>query len=426
MIIICEPQCKGFSHEKFNSGFIYGLRLAFPNEKIVFFTHRSHIRAIRNILVHDEIVIENIEYVSIRYGNPFSILGYPVYWHVLKSIFSFARKNGSDKVFFLSYSPMILFIIKKITQAHEYVNMKFTLVLHGGFEDVARGYDKPPVVKLVHTEIPKTSLYQRFRTNGIMGLVKKIFKNVVRSAAAPIRQYTEKRFQERDILLWRNSSNFKYIALAPHIKPNASKYMNMEELKVYDITLPTVFEKGKSDPQNDHIKFAVFGYGDSLTLYNVALLLSQKKLSRNYEIRIIGMDARGTDGFSNVTCPSPGRGLSREEMANYAADIDMFLILYGRERYRLSCSGSILEALSYRKPIIHFRNDCIEVFDTPQYPIGYTCEDLEGYVARLVDLIENYPSATSDLNKFRTNIDGLRAKYSISNSVEELRSSFTW
>ena len=59
MIIICEPQCKYLSHEKVNSGFIYGIRLAYPQEKLRFYADISHIEAIKKILIHDNIIIEN-------------------------------------------------------------------------------------------------------------------------------------------------------------------------------------------------------------------------------------------------------------------------------------------------------------------------------------------------------------------------------
>ena len=53
MIVVCEPQCKSISHEKVNSGFIYGLRLAYPLETIRLYADASHIKALKEILIHD-------------------------------------------------------------------------------------------------------------------------------------------------------------------------------------------------------------------------------------------------------------------------------------------------------------------------------------------------------------------------------------
>lgn len=58
MIIVCDPGCKGFCHENVNSGFIYGLRLAHPDETIRFYAEINHINAIINIFTHNKIIIE--------------------------------------------------------------------------------------------------------------------------------------------------------------------------------------------------------------------------------------------------------------------------------------------------------------------------------------------------------------------------------
>ena len=426
MIIICEPQCKGFSHEKFNSGFIYGLRLAFPEEKIIFFSHLSHIKAIQNILIHDNVVIGNIEYVPIRYGNPFSFTGIPMYYLVFSKVFSTALRMGTDKIFFLSYSPVILYVIKRLKQKSKFIKMKFTLVLHGGFESIAGMEQKPAGIALREKRIPNTSVLKRIGQARFGELFRKGVKILARSLNGPWKSVSERTFGEKEMLLWNHSSDFRYIALAPHVIENAAKYMDVNALNIYAVTLPTVFEKLMPQPENKYIRFAVFGYGDSLMLYNIAKILSGRSLKSNYEIRIIGMDSRGTEGFTRITCPSPGKGLDRADMKKYAQDIDVFLILYGQDRYRLSCSGSILESLSYSKPILHFRNDCINTFDTAQEPIGYTCSDLEEFVNKMQHMIENYGSYLPEFLKFRENIMKLRSKYSIENSSSEIKRSFTW
>ena len=79
MIIICEPTCRGVSHEKFNSGFIYGLSLAYPQETIRFYADITHIEAIKNILIHDKVIIDNIEYIPIKFRDLYSIRGMITY-----------------------------------------------------------------------------------------------------------------------------------------------------------------------------------------------------------------------------------------------------------------------------------------------------------------------------------------------------------
>jgi hypothetical protein len=225
---------------------------------------------------------------------------------------------------------------------------------------------------------------------------------------------------------WNHSSDYKYIVLSPHIVKNSSKYIDLHKFNFHTVILPTNFVKPAISSNNQYAKFATFGYGDSLVLHNIAFLLAQRKITRPYEIRIIGMDCRGADGFPNITCTSKGQVLSRVEMERQATDIDVFLILYDKARYRLSCSGSVLESLSMIKPIVHFDNDCINQFNTIENPIGFSCISLDEYVTKLVDIIENYDSYKTVFANFRENILKLRYDFAIDRSVPQIRESFTW
>ncbi len=105
-------------------------------------------------------------------------------------------------------------------------------------------------------------------------------------------------FYIKKILLWKHSSDFHYVVLSPHVIQNAAEYIDVKSLNFYGMVMPIVFARPTPQPRNEFVKFAVFGYGDSAMLYKVALLLSQKKMEKPYEIRVIGMDTRGTDWFS--------------------------------------------------------------------------------------------------------------------------------
>lgn len=443
MIIICEPQCKGISHEKFNSGYIYGLRLAYPQETIRFYADISHIHAIRNILHHDNVIIENIEFIPITYRDVkndkgiYSVTELLMYYLLFKKMLSDVIETGTDKIFFLSYTPPILYIIKKLKQKRKFQKMKFTFVLHGDFENIADGYDMPTGLPLPIKKLQGKSVFQHVRQMKFVDLIHKVPRFILIKVAGIMKQcmsifgmpwqfISARLFTTKKMLLWKHSTDFKYIANSPHIIANAEHYIDVKKLNMYAIVLPTVFAEPIPQPHNEYVKFATFGYGNSLMLHNVAFLLSHKKLKRTYEIRIIGMDSIGTEGFLNITCPSNGKVLDRSEMEKYAVDIDMFLILYDITRYRLGCSGTILESLSYMKPILHFNNDCINTFNTPENPIGICCDSLDEFVCKMVDIIENYETYIPEFQAYRENIVKLRTKYAIINSIPQLRDSFTW
>ena len=104
MIAICEPQCKGISHEKVNSGFIYGLRLAYPQEKIVFLADATHFQAIQNILENDKVLVDNYECRPIRFNadSAFSIAG------TIKYYLLFTKKIEFDKNGLMTETELIL------------------------------------------------------------------------------------------------------------------------------------------------------------------------------------------------------------------------------------------------------------------------------------------------------------------------------
>jgi hypothetical protein len=426
MIIICEPQCKGFSHEKVNSGFIYALRLAFPEEKLVFYADGTHIDSIQNILSNDKIIISNIEYRPIKFGTSFSWLGMLSYSILFRKMFKEAIHNETDKIFFLSFTAPILYVIKKIKREIEFKQMKFSFVLHGDFENIADPSDIKPQMQV---QLQKKSVSRRIKSIKLKEIPFKLLARVKYLPQKRIlkrRSAFSKKYAIKDIMLFEHSPDFRYLALSPYILTNAAKYINVVELNLHAINFPTVFAPISDQPENEYVKFAVFGYGNSAMLQRVLSCLANKKVEKNYEIRIIGMDNRGTEGFEKVTCPSPGKPLTRFEMEEYAEDIDIFLILYDEYRYRLSCSGSIIESLSYMKPIIHFENDCINYFNKTESSMGISCNSVEEYARIMEDIINNYQEYRIRFNEFRTNILQKRNMMSIENSAHHIRDYFTW
>jgi hypothetical protein len=111
MIVICDLLCKGMSHEKVNSGFLYGLRLAFPEEKIVFYADATHIASIKSILHHDQIAIDQIEYRPTHIRQHSSLFDVAGFYFGLKKLFTEIIGLGADKVFFLSFNTEALYAI---------------------------------------------------------------------------------------------------------------------------------------------------------------------------------------------------------------------------------------------------------------------------------------------------------------------------
>jgi hypothetical protein len=427
MIVVCEPQCKGFSHEKVNSGLLYSLRLTYPEDKLLFFAHSTHIDSIKEILRNDKVVIDNIQYVAIEFETSFNKAGIQLYTKLFVRIFTEALLAKNDKIFFLSFTGPILYLIKKLKHEKKFANMKFAFVLHGDFENVAN--DILPKASFQPLLANTKSISDRIRKIKFRDLPSKIFSRINHFF---LKRISESRVQFgrdypiKEMLLEEHSDDFRYIALSGHIVRNASRYLDVEKLNISTVSFPTVFSPVAPQPFNKHVKFAVFGYGNPGMLQKVLLRLEQKDLYKNYEIHIIGMDNSGTEEFKNIFCPSPGKPLTRVEMEEHAKEIDAFLILYEDNSYRLSCSGSIIESISYMKPILHFKNDCIEYFNTPDEPMGICCQTIDDYADEMKDIINNYESYRPQFARYRASIEKKRERMAIENATEQIRNSFTF
>ena len=234
----------------------------------------------------------------------------------------------------------------------------------------------------------------------------------------------KKIFRTKKMMMWKHSKQYKYISMSPHVTENAKKYLDVNYLDFHTIILPIIFAKPTLVPNNKYIKFAVFGYGDSAQMYKMLTLLSKRNVSNPYEIRIISMDSRGTEGFSNIRVLSHGKVLTRNEMKEATLDIDMFINLYDETRHKLGCSLSILESFSYLKPVLHLSNPGYNYFNKLNMPIGYKTNNLEDFVEKMFKIIQNYPKFKNELNIFRYNMLKYRKEYNIKNNLEKLRESF--
>lgn len=433
MIIVCEAQCKGISHEKVNSGFIFGLRLAYPKEKIIFFSEKLHYIELINIFKSNNISIGNIENIPISFdaSKSFSVGGLFKYYFLFKKIFDKLLSFKVNKIFFLSTNPVILFTIKKIKQQKKYKHICCTFVLHGELEDISNIDYKEPYSPVFEKKLMTLS-YREMIFKALKN-IDKIPGLIISRLTSPIdylySRYTlifKRIFRVKRMMMWLHSSYYKYISLSPHVTKNARKFIDTRYLNFQTIVMPIIYTKPSQVRFNKFIKFAVFGYGDSVQMNKMLFLLSRKMLSRSYEIRIISMDSRGTEGFKNISHVGHGGILTREEMEESVKDIDVFINLYNENRHKFGCSLSIFESLSYLKPVLHLSNPGYDYFNKISLPIGYKTNSLNEFVDKMSDMIENYSEYKGKLKFFRKNMLKCRQKYSIENNLGKLMKSFTF
>ena len=377
MIAICEPQCIGFAHEAINSAFVHGVRLAFPNEKIILYADQSHIDAIKRMFVINDIVIDNIEYrsINIRPLNYFTFSATFFSLILFRKLFSELARLGVKHLLLLSINSDGLYAIKML----KFKSISCSMALHGVFEWIAKGPYSP-------------------------------YKSIIH----------RKLFNFKRAIQWRHSNNFNYIALSPHVLFGANKYIDVAKYNISAIYLPFFFSTyKKTTKKNEFIRFATIGKGYPSKIKYIANALNKRNTQR-YEIKIIGNSINGVEGITNVNCVSPNKRLTRDEMVEHVKGVDVFLMLYDKDAYLLSCSGALFEAFAYVKPIIFLSNSCVNYFNSI-VNIGYECKDLDEVTTKMEFFINNFKQTNHELDIIRSNIIKLRNTIDIKNATTKLR-----
>jgi hypothetical protein len=402
MIVFCEPLIKGFGHEKVNSGFLTAYNKAFKGEPIMVFAHKTHIKAIDNILENDNIKLNDVHFNEINFNTSNQFVSFITHFLLLFKVIRYANKIGQNKIFFLSVNSQMLYLLKFFQWIYGNRKLEYSIVMHGFLEDILA---KPDVISV-------TNIY------GLDFLLFSI-RNIHRPFYVFDKLFSVKRFFEKS-----TNDKFKFILLSHHILIELRKHIDISSLNIQVLDMPTNFHPRETDENsNKFIKFAMFGRGDYKMLIRLAEVLNLHNINNQYEIRIIGKDYVGLETFDRITCSSPGVKLSRQEMELQVKDIDMFLILYDEDKYKLSCSASIFEAMSYLKPIVYLSNECINYYDKSELKIGYKCDSIDEFAKKVVFLIDNYIYVRNELSSFKNNLYQLRQMLSIDNNIQKFKNS---
>jgi len=407
MIVICEPSCKSFSHEKINEGFLYVLNKVNANNDILFLAHKSHWNVLKKYLKRNNVNTSRIKFhhINIFRSSLLSLLNSLKLIHKLKKI-------KCEKIIFLSTPKVLMYCLKNIVS----LNKNKFFVLHGELEELAEKI----VIFDGYEDRPKENIYKKIKKIGLNALHEKAIQTI--NIIDPFTKYLKK-YSFRKLIEKNHDSSFNYVVISKHIFDNLKSKINVDELNIDYIHYPQLSNKNENLSKNSYPKFAIFGYGDSKMLYNLNLILKNLNIQSPFEIRIIGMDNRGTSSFPWVTFPSNGKTLTRNEMESLLIDIDFNLILYTKDRYSLSCSGSIIEAISYCKPIIHLENPCISFYNKND-SIGFECPDLISIANKIKEIVLNYNQELANIESFKINLEKSRDFLSPDNNLKRFSQVF--
>lgn len=422
MIFVCEPNCQGISHESFNLGTLYGLSLAYPEEEILFYARKSHQKNLLRLQEKYHIKFPNISFYTIRgyLGN--DRVHCLWYFALLYYLVRKARKKNARAFYLLATTQFQQRALKDLAAKPENKSIIFAMNMHGEFDRLAYPHFEVTQFPFLRTDqkgfLEKICAHRKDLLRLVFSHIQKGIINSWEKILQVV--FPAPKYDLRETMCRKNGANVRYVALSDHIVKTLPKYISTEGIHICALPLPAIYEPLKEPIKNKMLRVAVFGYGHSAMLYWLNVALQGESIKEEYEIRVIGMDGRGTEDFPRVTWPIR-RVLNREEMEQLAEDIDMFLILYEKERYVLSCSGSIIEAHRYGKPILYLENPCIDAFNDKNHPIGIRCTDVKDMAKKMKRIIEEYPAFEKELAAFRQNIIKQREKLDIRNNLDRIR-----
>ena len=427
MIYFYEPLCKKNSHEVCNAGFLDLFLKAFPNEKIIFYSHETHMLCIKHELsLNNKLRKYNLSFKKISLSNEENFWSFiEKYFFLLKEKKKWEKKLN-NKIIFLSYSKSLLKILKLLFREGSQARISLLLVTHGFLEEINKNrsfinprdnFKNPELffIKLINKITSPTILL-----NLVYRKTKEIF---LRYLSIP---YLLILPNLKVLLTSFNPPFCRYILHSEHIQKELNNYKELKSLNTSVIPMPVIMKNMSFAVIKRKTIFGIIGYGLPGAILKLLNLLDRKCISGDYEIRLIGMQPSTTlfEKYSKVIVSRSSvnnNNLTRSEMESDIKDVNIQIILYPNNSYKLSQSLSIFEALRYNKPIIHLNNPCINPYNDLKNPIGLKCQTLEGMANTIKKLVENKNYTSNLLKIFEKNLANVRNQYSINTSIARLK-----
>lgn len=400
MILIFEPQCRGFVHEQFNAGFLYGYILAYPQERIVFWGEKEHIECLKAVFSSANLVFDQIEFVEVEIPESNKLSRISVifeYYRLFEELLRYASSNNCSKIVLLSVYSYNLLPLKYLIKWRYKDFFQFHIMMHGTLEFVKRS----------NFSIPFAGYFIK-----LFKLLGRIFRlPTAEFELKPTNQYLyEKLFKLS--LQFLGNTNISYFVFREDSRESVGKYLPEIHRHFKSIDLPYIYKdmSRKDGVISSSIKvFATIGRGDIFAVQKVAQKLNDDVgiSGDNFEIRVVGTEKMRQDGLGSIKYIGNGRVLSRVEIEEQIEDVQYFLFFFDADSYELTTSGSFFDAIAYCKPMIFLKNPCFDYY-YENYKFGYRCENINEMVAIMqkimIDIDGDYPEYSLEIRRMRDDI----------------------
>lgn len=337
MILVFEPECKGFAHEQVNAAVVANLLQ--EGHKVHLMAEAEHIECIKAV-IEDETLLSKLSCEAIAIPKRSSIFLKQLFLHqkICNIISSRISELPISQIVFLSINEVNLISAKLLAFK---IKQKVSIFVHGILECYS---DKS---------------WNPFEFKTFFKLLLKL--------------YTPK--------------NLSYIAISLHIKPALVKRASGLSRKFSFVYHPYLFKKGdEALSTNSHFSYVgAFHEGKGAKeLLQVASKL--KSLNSGALIRIVGYNGTPEVCPENIISPYTDRRLSCEEMQCEIASSKYLVFTYPLHMYNFMASGALFDAFQHEKPIIALKHPMFEFYFEQFGNIGYLCDSVESF-AKTVDTL---------------------------------------
>jgi hypothetical protein len=348
MIILVEPQCRGFEHAEVNTALLKTYQTAFPNDDIWFLGEIVHINYVKQISYEQKCAGINFKEVSIPILENSKLKRLKSEWKFVKNVFSFSKKIKCKNILFASITNPGLFCIKFFTLLNK--EIKVIVIPHTILESITH----------------EISFYPKFSIPWF-------------------------RFN----LLILNSPNLIYLLYGEINGIELAKILPSIRHQIKAIDLPYFFNKKAQNiiHSNDNIlRIGYFGVVHSGKgadkIFEIAKQVNTKLGNQSPEFVMIGKvsDLEISNLSANILFPSPHTPLDKEDFENYANKLDYSIFCFSQKSYRLTVSASFYDAIAFIKPIIALRTPFFEYYFNKLGDIGYLCENYKEIEDLIIEL----------------------------------------
>lgn len=366
MIVACELSMTDGAHVPFNAGLLATVRAAFPQDELLFLGAAGHIREIKRQLGAP--LADSISWREI--AAPGAGLSY---WRrfvgemrILRPLFRLLRAHPGSRLLLTSSYPSTL-LATKILERFETGDLKIQAVLHGGLSGVHGKRHRHPVRR-----------FQEMRTALTLFRGSKVRYLVLEDAV-------------RDYLLSGLPALADRVAVLEHpLAPNEAEDV------FDDVTFPVRF--GFLGLATEAKGFPVFS--------RLAAAMTAKHGAKT-EFHAIGRlqaDRLADDASMDALATKPGHErLSRGQFIERMRPLHFTVLPFEPGYYNMSASGTLLDAIAWKKPILARRIAVFEQLFCRFGDVGYLFSD-EAELGAIVDEIVDRP----DRSRYRQQVANLR------------------